>query len=147
MCCTSSTSPQNWTCVYSYHLVVSTLAGEPFGYVCVSPLEYAYCFSLMRFPLARQICGMTFRVWYGPLDHVGRVSTPMRMGYYCGASCKPRTVQMSGQEARSLVIFWHILWCSIPSCLSIFLPFSWSIQTCYDACVSVSPSGIASWGY
>jgi len=95
-----------------------------------------YCFCLMRFLLSRQIREMTFSVWYGPLDHVGRISslTGTTVVLHAGSElCKC-------QDRKSFYnrIYRCILLCSIPSCLCFFLPFSWSIQAWYDACVSLS---------
>ena len=100
-----------------------------------------YCFCLMRFLLSRQIREMTFSVWNGPLDHVGRISslTGTTVVLHAGSElCKC-------QDRKSFYnrIYRCILLCSIPSCLCFFLPFSWSIQAWYDACVSLSLRRIA----
>ena len=104
-CCSSSTSPQSWTSVYSYHLIALLLVHwqVPFDYVCVSPLDHV----LLLPDAVPFVCDMTFMfdmVHMDAFDSVGRTSTPKRVGFYCGVSCGPRIVQMSGQEAGSLSV-------------------------------------------
>ena len=57
-CCSSSTLPQNWTSVYSYHLIALLQLHwqVPFEYVCISPLDHV----LLLFDAVSFVCYMAF---------------------------------------------------------------------------------------